>query len=266
MAEGIEIPLDVLGEGFGDYEGVDEDTPLIGDGGEDETSFGGDSGGAIAPNIDPTWSDTGVPAGLGREDLAGFQETETRVGEWRANLGLREEVGPKPEFVASNKGELWVRWGGRWLLLTYANRPREFLAASTLLRRYGADVAKFLGVHGRSKLSTAAAARIADTERELGSTAVAIVTATPEELSGVADRTAEAVDRLRGSFSTPDGADEMQLLPLRELQGLDLALRRTRGELENNIGKLGELDRHISREEAKLKEAAGSPKLLDQIA
>ena len=44
-------------------------------------------------------------------------------------------------------------------------------------------------------------------------------------------------------------------LTLRELQGLDKALQRTRGELTNNLSKLTELDKDIARQKQKLQEA-----------
>ena len=45
-----------------------------------------------------------------------------------------------------------------------------------------------------------------------------------------------------------------QLLPMRELLGLDKALRSIRGELANNTAKLGEIDTHIDKEKQKLKD------------
>ena len=44
-------------------------------------------------------------------------------------------------------------------------------------------------------------------------------------------------------------------LTLRELQGLDKALQRSRGELTNNLAKLTELDKDIARQKQKLQEA-----------
>ena len=44
-------------------------------------------------------------------------------------------------------------------------------------------------------------------------------------------------------------------LTLRELQGLDKTLQRTRGELTNYLSKLTELDKDITRQKQKLQEA-----------
>ena len=44
-------------------------------------------------------------------------------------------------------------------------------------------------------------------------------------------------------------------LTLRELQGLDKALQHPRGELTDNLSKLTELDKEITRQKHKLQEA-----------
>jgi hypothetical protein len=53
------------------------------------------------------------------------------------------------------------------------------------------------------------------------------------------------------------------LLPMRELMGLDKALRRIQGELKNNMAKLSELDKHIDKESTKLQQLADDPLLSD---
>ena len=50
-------------------------------------------------------------------------------------------------------------------------------------------------------------------------------------------------------------------LDIREFLGIDKALTRIKGELENNVGKLTEIDKHITREQKKLKEIEDSPDL-----
>ena len=44
-------------------------------------------------------------------------------------------------------------------------------------------------------------------------------------------------------------------LDMREFLGIDAALQRIKGEIVNNTSKITEIDRHIKREEDKLKEA-----------
>ena len=71
----------------------------------------------------------------------------------------RGEVQQNLEFASSTKGDLWLRWGKQWLLLTNKNKPGEFLAPSTI-RRYRVDVAKALGVYKSTGLSPQDAAEL----------------------------------------------------------------------------------------------------------
>ena len=50
-------------------------------------------------------------------------------------------------------------------------------------------------------------------------------------------------------------------LDMREFLGIDKALTRIKGELENNAGKLAEIDEHLERERKKLAEIEASPDL-----
>jgi hypothetical protein len=61
----------------------------------------------------------------------------------------------------------------------------------------------------------------------------------------------EAVERLAGALGTT-GSESIQM---REIMGLDKALRSIRGEMQNNLAKLGEVDAGIAKEETKLKQA-----------
>ena len=50
-------------------------------------------------------------------------------------------------------------------------------------------------------------------------------------------------------------------LGMREFKGIDKALTRIKGELANNVGKLTDIDEHITREQKKLAEIEASPNL-----
>lgn len=73
--------------------------------------------------------------------------------------------------------------------------------------------------------------------------------------------TVDAANEIETSFresELPDVANvrtQTEGITFRELQGLDEALRRTRGELANNLAKLTDLDREIAKERRKLGEA-----------
>ena len=75
-------------------------------------------------------------------------------------------------------------------------------------------------------------------------------------------KTVDATNQIETSLQTlmelPDvknAQTQTEGLTLRELQGLDKALQRTRGELTNNLSKLTELDKDITRQKQKLQEA-----------
>ena len=50
-------------------------------------------------------------------------------------------------------------------------------------------------------------------------------------------------------------ASQITELDIREFLGIDAALQRIKGEIVNNTSKITDIDRHIKREEDKLKEA-----------
>ena len=68
-------------------------------------------------------------------------------------------------------------------------------------------------------------------------------------------RLEEVISEVTRSISTNTDLD------MREFLGIDKALTRIKGELENNAGKLTEIDEHIAREERKLAEIETSPNL-----
>ena len=85
-----------------------------------------------------------------------------------------------------------------------------------------------------------------------------------EEFSTQTDvqKTVDATNQVETSLQTlmelPDiknAQTQTEGLTLRELQGSDKALQRTRGEHTNNLAKLTELDKDIARQKQKLQEA-----------
>jgi len=54
-------------------------------------------------------------------------------------------------------------------------------------------------------------------------------------------------------------------LDMREFLGIDKALTRIKGELQNNAAKLSELDRHLEKEHNKLKEIEDNPEYDDEL-
>ena len=81
---------------------------------------------------------------------------------------------------------------------------------------------------------------------------------TQTDIQKTVDATNQVETSLQTLMELPDIKNaqiQTEGLTLRELQGLDKALQRTRGELTNNLAKLTELDKDITRQKQKLQEA-----------
>ncbi|KAK3743231.1 hypothetical protein RRG08_064083 [Elysia crispata] len=171
--------VDVARGTFADDTPLNNYTPPEATGGFAETSF-------IDPpedvweaqNATPSWAASSVPSGVSQEDLADAQHTKALVDRWQIERG---EVQQNLEFASSTKGDLWLRWGKQWLLLTNKNKPGEFLAPSTI-KRYRVDVAKALGVYKSTNLSPQDDAVLKKTDEQMDETASKIPTAPIEDL------------------------------------------------------------------------------------
>ena len=157
------------------------------------------------------------------------------------------------EFASSTKGDLWLRWGNRWLLLTNKNRPGEFLAPSTL-KRYRVDVARALGVYKSTGLSPQDAADLNRADQQVGEAASTIETVPLEDLGQTIIKVEAAVQTAGNIFAVPERPG-VPPMTQREFLGVCRALETIRGEHTNNLAKLTELDKHIALEERKLEEA-----------
>ena len=157
------------------------------------------------------------------------------------------------EFASSTKGDLWLRWGEKWLLLSNKNKPGEFLAPSTI-KRYRVDVAKALGVYKSTNLSPQDDAVLKKTDQQVGEAASDIETAPLEDLGQTIIKVEAAVQTAGNIFAVPERPG-VPPMTQREFLGICQALETIRGEHTNNLAKLTELDKNIALEERKLEEA-----------
>ena len=131
---------------------------------------------------------------------------------------------------------------GEFVNITKSNG--EFLAESTMRTRLGATLAReLLGIETPSSVRSRSRVLIQEIPTELE-----MVDLSPERLEGVIDEVSRSI-----GINTD--------LDMREFLGIDKALTRIKGELTNNIGKLTEIDAHITRENNKLAEIRDSPDL-----
>ena len=234
-----------------------DDIPLL-DYTDDDTTGGGAETSIIDPpedvweaqNETPSWAASSVLSSVSQEDLADAQHTKALVDRWQRERG---EVQQNLEFASSTKGDLWLRWGKQWLLLTNKNKPGEFLAPSTL-KRYRVDVARALGVYKSTGLSPQDAADLNKADQQVGEAASAIETVPLEDLGQTIIKVEAAVQTAGNIFAVPERPG-VPPMTQREFLGVCRALETIRGEHTNNLAKLTELDKHIALEERKLEEA-----------
>ena len=131
---------------------------------------------------------------------------------------------------------------GEYANVTKANG--EFLAESTMRTRLGASLARsLLGIE--TPASVRSRSRVLSQEIP---TELEMNDLSPERLE-------EVIAEVTREMSTNTDLD------MREFLGIDKALTRIKGELENNAGKLAEIDEHLERERKKLAEIEASPDL-----
>ena len=120
----------------------------------------------------------------------------------------------------------------------------EFLAESTMRTRLGASLAReLLGIETPSSTRFRSRALIQEMPTELEM----------DDLSP--QRLEEVISEVTREMSTNTDLD------MREFLGIDRALTRIKTELSNNVGKLTEIDAHITREKNKLAEIRDSSDL-----
>ena len=134
---------------------------------------------------------------------------------------------------------------GSWQRLT--KNSGEFLADSTLRQKFGgiAALKSILGLEDtppRLKRASEAAKKLNSTARELERSLMS-----PDlEMSEIPPQV-DAFEVQLQAASSETG------LPVRELLGLDKALQTIKGELENNLAKLSDIDRQLKHKKDKLK-------------
>ena len=175
---------------------------------------------------------------------------------------------------------LYLEENGKDYEMSYykSNKPDailQFYSFDTLQRKYGVRfIRNVLGVENYE----ISAVRRAKTEGKLAGFAKAssqlmnVINkeeiplqdlSTTDDVQNTIDTVNEVETSLQHSLADwnlelPDVANsqtQTEGLTFRELQGLDKALQRTRGELANNLAKLTDLDKDIAKERRKLDEA-----------
>jgi len=187
---------------------------------------------------------------------------ESRVKDFHTSLGQpTPEVLDHTDYDMDNKDNLYaVTDTGQKVLLTKKNNPHQFLAKNTLKQRLSVAMQRKLGISDAlttNRLPTQAVAQLQNAEQNLPTN---IESLPLEDLAQSANTTTETILELETSFTQADEDTALktindQPLPMREIMGLNQALQSIRGELINNLAKLGNLDSRIELEKKKLAEA-----------
>ena len=186
-------------------------------------------------------------------------------------IGKRYEMTPGKidydQFKISDDGKtlFWVV-GDKEIRITAKQGSAEFLSLSTLANEYNRvagrggtlAVRQYLNLpdyRSKTQISQQVRQALESTRNDLPDLEMSGGTEL-QDLTNTVNGTETAVKSLETSLTDWVHTDtQTEGLTLRELQGLDKALQRTRGELINNLSKLTELDKDITRQKQKLQEA-----------
>lgn len=193
-----------------------------------ETSFGGEEDRLAAP----------------LKEQAGQMDKEINALERNFNVKMTREQRRRFRYVS---GILQVEQSpGEYVNVTKSNG--EFYAASTLRTRLGATLARnLLGIETPTAVRTRSRLLLDTMPTEI-------------EMDDLApDKIEEVIDEVTRNVGTNTDLD------LREFLGIDKALTRIKGELENNASKLTAIDDHLEKERGKLAEVEGDESISDDV-
>ena len=221
-----------------------------------ETEFGGGT-------IDAAPAETPLKLTIEEEKIR--EAVDAAYKKWNDDSG-----GPPEGVIQYNKfrispvgGVMLKGFPDLWLMNKNTGEPR---ALSTIAGEAGglAAIRDVMGYEDYGKVSqksrremaareTAAKAALQKINDALAKAQAEIESAPPQNLPAAASDAGKATSSVVKTLETAP-SDAPDQLSLRELRALDKALQTTRGELVNNLAKLTELDKHITREQNKLDE------------
>ena len=185
-------------------------------------------------------------------------------------IGKRYKMAPGKidydQFKISDDGKtlFWVV-GDKEIRITAKQGSAEFLSLGTLANEYNRvagrggtlAVRQYLNLpdyRSKTKLSQQVRQALESTRNDMPDLEVSGTEL--QDLRNTVIDTETVVKSLETSLTDWVHTDtQTEGLTLRELQGLDKALQRTRGELTNNLAKLTELDKDITIQKQKLQQA-----------
>eukprot|EP00745_Piridium_sociabile_P013010 TRINITY_DN1957_c0_g1_i2.p1 TRINITY_DN1957_c0_g1~~TRINITY_DN1957_c0_g1_i2.p1 ORF type:complete len:402 (-),score=28.23 TRINITY_DN1957_c0_g1_i2:333-1538(-) len=181
--------------------------------------------------------------------------TEQKIKSFYDSMGKEQpEVLDPNDFVLGKGGHLFLKNdNGELVKLTTKTNASKFLKEGTIRSRLSAANLRRLNIETTSEMRSGTIKALQNALQELP-TGSQIQDIPLKDLSKTAD---ELVGEIETSFN--ETSEETLLktfhdppLPMREIEALNHTLQTIRGELTNNLAKLGELDEHINREKQKI--------------
>jgi hypothetical protein len=177
---------------------------------------------------------------------------ETKVDDYYNAVGMEPDVKDYNafEFGKDNKSLFVKTKNGNKVQLTHKNDSSRFRSLETIKQEIGGaqGIREHLSLSNyKPKVNPKVAAQLEETRRKLP---VNVESIPMHDLSITAANISSSIETI-----VEENTMQSTTFPMRELLGLDKSLQTIRGELTNNLAKLGELDKHIEREKEKLVEA-----------
>ena len=183
-----------------------------------------------------------------------------KISDLYRHLGVPDDIDPKRANLDYFRLRLNEKSGasmleffknGEWKNLTN-KKTGEWLADSTLKERLGGEA----GI--RLNLGIETPERFVQQKQAVKKLNALIPTDLEMESISLEDLS-RSVAEIEHELET-----DQDILPMRELLGLDKALQRIQGELANNVAKLGKLDEHVEHENKKLRDAENDSGLSEE--
>ena len=194
---------------------------------------------------------------------------ESKVRDFYKSIGEEPDVLDPNQFEMDRDSHLYTTdMKGEKVRLTKKKNPAVFLKHSSLKQKLGYQRLRQLDISPSStpqSLSTGTVSLLQNVDRRLP-TDNQMESIPMQDLSKLAEEADQIIQEIETSLSeetllkttTTQEMETSTNIAMREIEALDRSLQSIRGEIANNLSKLGQLDEQINKEKQKLVEADDS--------
>lgn len=189
-------------------------------------------------------------------EVARHELLEGKVRDFYKSLGEEPDVLDPNQFKMEANHLYTTSDKGEKVQLTYKSNPAKFLSKVSLKQKLTANRLRQLDIVPSTRSSSSHVVSLLQ-QAELGlPTATQIESVPLQDLNKLADEADQLIQEIETSFSEETSLKTPhELLPMREIEALNQSLQTIRGEIANNLSKLGQLDEDINKEKQKLADA-----------